>query len=162
MFKCTTTSKYCCVSGTTTVNSNTFRKVFSCIRKKSSFFAFFFSYYVYAFDPFEWNICLKVSWILHRVSNTKNGFVMQLPLSYCKKRPFLCTSIGVLVFTSQWKTGSKKLYYMHRPAPSLSKEMEPETRIYWNILCRSISICTATITKCNQKRYYYMSNPFLN
>ena len=130
--------------------------------KKSSFFAFFFSYYVYAFDPFEWNICLKVSWILHRVSNTKNGFVMQLPLSYCKKRPFLCTSIGVLVFTSQWKTGSKKLYYMHRPAPSLSKEMEPETRIYWNILCRSISICTATITKCNQKRYYYMSNPFLN
>ena len=33
MFKCTTTSKYCCVSGTTTVNSNTFRKVFSCIRK---------------------------------------------------------------------------------------------------------------------------------
>ena len=85
MFKCTTTSKYCCVSGTTTVNSNTFRKVFSCIRKKSSFFAFFFSYYVYAFDPFEWNMCLKVSWILHRVSNTKNGFVMQLPLSSCKR-----------------------------------------------------------------------------
>ena len=27
----------------------------------------------------------KVSWILHRVSNTKNGFVMQLPLSSCKK-----------------------------------------------------------------------------
>ena len=136
---------------------------FLASEKKSSFFAFFFSYYVYAFDPFEWNMCLKVSWILHRVSNIQKGFChATAPFFLQKTVPFYVLLLA-LVFTSQWKTGSKKLYYICTiPAPSLSKEMEPETRIYWNILCRSISICTTTITKCNQKRYYYMSNPFLN
>ena len=136
---------------------------FLASEKKSSFFAFFFSYYVYAFDPFEWNMCLKVSWILHRVSNTKRVLSCNCPFLLAKNRPFLCTSIGVGVhFTMKDRVQKVILYICTIPAPSLSKEMEPETRIYWNILCRSISICTATITKCNQKRYYYMSNPFLN
>ena len=162
---------------------------YSASPQKSPLFMLCSLLHFHAYEPFERNMCTKVSCHLPSQKCYQNGsfprtnivnlwligkpwkilvevqkvFVMQLALFACKKCSFFTSIHNV-----HNKRQGPKSYICTGLllSPSLSKEME-QSRVGSIGIPTSISICTTTTTsttKCNQKRYYYyyMSNPFLN